>query len=173
VNVPRLATLADYRWLYENGYMPDGMKCAREILPDIIDRCPATFLDYGCGRGHLVNHINTKTSGKAWGYDPGLGRNMLSSEYDYVISCDVLEHIHESKIDRVLVEMRDLATYGFIFTIANMSDVHTVDGEKVELHLIQEDAGWWGERIRNVAHRSEMMIRPLGRDRFAIVVDFA
>lgn len=172
--MPRPASLSDYRWLYKNEYMPDGLKCAREIMPDIIDRCPATFLDYGCGRGHLVDHINSRTSGHATGYDPGNGRHLLDGTYDYVISCDVLEHIPLPDIDGTLALMRDISEYGMLLTIANMSDVHPVNGEPVELHLIQEDAGWWGEKIRSHCRKSHLEIRPICKngDRFAIIVDY-
>jgi len=93
----RPATLADYRWLYANGYMPDGLKCARDVMADIVDRCPASFFDYGCGRGDLVRWINEKTRGSANGYDAAYGGAEWGGQFvDYALCFDVLEHLNEA-----------------------------------------------------------------------------
>jgi len=175
----RDATLKDYRWLYANGYMTDGMKCARAIMLDIVERCPGTFLDYGCGRGQLVAWINQKTRGFSFGYDPASNiaatREPLSptTRVDWVISCDVLEHIERDDVSAALQWMRDHANKGLLLTIANMSDVHEVNGDPVELHLIREPAEWWVDRIRQHWPACRVEHRRICKDRFVLIVEFA
>jgi len=172
----RSATLSDYRWLYDHGYMPDGLKCARAILPDIVAKGPATFLDWGCGRGELVDYINADTLGAAHGCDPATSypSPFVGNTWDWIISCDVLEHIPEDEIDATLRDMRLFATKGLLLTIANMSDVHAVNGEQVELHLIQEPMPWWTEKLREHFPTATIRGRHIEADssRFAIVVEF-
>jgi hypothetical protein len=172
----RLATLPDYTWLYSHGYMPDGLACARAIIPDIVERCPATFLDYGCGRGDLVRWINSKTTGSALGFDPATDWNVarMKGESAWIISCDVLEHIPADEIDDTLKMLGAWAANGLLLTIANMSDVHLINGEQVELHLIQEPMPWWTDKLREHFPAATIKGRPIDAkgDRFAIVVEF-
>lgn len=171
----RNATLSDYRWLYANGYMPDGLKCADGIMLEIVKRCPGTFLDYGCGRGQLVDLINRGTSGHAIGWDPATDEPMPTVLADWVVTCDVLEHIPRDDIGQVLATIVKIARKGIIATVANMRDAHHVSGEQVELHLIQEPLEWWIDRLRNAAPGAHVRGKYLdgGSARFAIVVDFA
>lgn len=168
----REATIDDYRWLYAHGYMSDGLKCARAIMLDIVDRCPGTFLDYGCGRGDLVRWINEKTRGHAIGWDPAGIEPFPTCSPDWIISCDVLEHIPRADIYSALRELCNGAHKGLILTIANMSDVHSVNGEEVQLHLIQEPALWWTGAINQCQPGCKFTHRAICKDRFAIVVDF-
>jgi hypothetical protein len=176
----RSATIEDYRWLYAHGYMPVGLKCARAIALDIVDRCPATFLDYGCGRGQLVTFINHKTRGFAFGYDPASDIAMTSDplsptiRVDWIISCDVLEHIQPGELSEVMEWMGGHASKGLLLTIANMPDPHEVNGELVELHLIQEPMTWWTEKLREHFPTATIKGRHVldDKSRFAIVVEF-
>lgn len=172
---PRPAMISDYQWLYHHGYMTDGIKCAEDILIDIVDRCPARFLDYGCGRGQLVRWINKHTAGRADGIDPGEGSHNkaidLNDRYDYIISCDVLEHIPQHTIAVALNTMRRITKRGLLLTIANMSDVHRVNGEEVELHLIQQPYTWWVDQIKAVFPTATIGHRPINRDRFTFIVE--
>ncbi len=171
----RLATLADYRWLYDHGYMPDGLACARAVMLEIVERCPATFLDYGGGRGDLCQWINKHTRGICWWWDPavGMGIGPGDARADYVIACDVLEHVPPDELAATLRELDRLSMRGLLLTIANMPDVVPINGEQVELHAIQKPAEWWMEKLR-AAWPGETIIthRPIERDRFAIIVDF-
>lgn len=167
----RHATIEDYRWLYAHGYMPDGLKCARAIMLDIVERCPGTFLDFGCGRGDLVRWINRKTQGHAVGWDPASIEQFPACQPDWIISCDVLEHIPRADIDRALSDLR--ARLGLLLTIANMPDPHEVNGEPVELHLIQEPADWWIERIKQQWPTCHVEHRVICNERFALIVEFA
>jgi hypothetical protein len=171
---PRPATIDDYRWLYAHGYMPDGLKCSQEIMLDIIKRCPATFLDYGCGRGELVRLLSdTIVDSQFYGYDPALDfKGLPFGKCDWLISCDVLEHIPEPDLDALFKQWALITNFGLLLTIANMSDVHTVNGEQVELHLIQKPATWWIDRLRQVWPFADCHHRTINIHRFALIVEF-
>ena len=169
----REATVEDYRWLYAHGYMPDGLKCADGIMHDIVKRCPGTFLDYGCGRGQLVDLINKGTTGHAIGWDPYTGEQFPAVHPDWIISCDVLEHIPKDQIGATLSDFARIARLGLLLTIANMSDVHEVNGEPVELHLIREPAEWWIDRIKQHWPTCHVEHRKIDCHRFVLIVEFA
>lgn len=166
----RDATIDDYKWLYANSiYMHDGLKCAYAIMPFIKENIQDTFLDYGCGRGQLVDWINQQ-GGDAVGFDPALGGELRLS--DWVISCDVLEHIHKRHVTETLKALRAHARKGLILTIANMSDPCRVRDEEVELHLIQEPASWWIDRIITTFQDIKLKYDVINSDRFAFIVIF-
>lgn len=175
----RAAVWSDYQTLYAGDYMSDGLKCAHDILLDIVERCPASFLDYGCGRGLLMEWINRHTTGFACGIDvagpigPGeLGAHTARGGYDYVIACDVLEHLAEENLAAELAQFRTSAKRGALLTIANMSDIHQIKGEDVELHLIQRPGEWWAERLGQAWPGARIVHRPINKDRFAFIVEF-
>ena len=171
----RPAAIADYsRLLMDRNYLPDALQCARAIVYDIVSRCPCTFLDYGCGRGQLVDWINSKTKGHATGWDPARGGPRPTIEPDWIISCDVLEHIPEDDIPAVLDWMHEHARRGLLLTIANMSDVAKIDGEDVQLHLIRQNMNWWTELMHDRWPGALIEARLIcaNGDRFAIIVEF-
>ncbi len=174
--MPRPATLADYRWLYANGYMADGLKCARAIMLDIVERCPATFVDFGGGRGDLSGWIMSKTAGKCAYWDPAIcGSPIIPRAHaEWVISCDVLEHIPRHEIEETLSAIKNMAERGLLLTIANMSDIHPINGEEVELHLIQEPMSWWTDLLHEMFPKAKIEGRAITakEDRFAIIVEF-
>lgn len=172
----RPATLDDYRWLYDHGYMPDGLKCAREMLPDIVERAGdgRIFLDYGCGRGFLTEWLINRCRGIMRKWDPARGEEDCPYHYaDWVTCFDVLEHIPEAQLHHVLNHIRKIASKGVILAVANMSDVHMVDGEPVELHEIQQPCHWWEGALRLVfpQHQWALIHRHFGHDqRFGFIL---
>ncbi|MFA7188430.1 MAG: class I SAM-dependent methyltransferase, partial [Alphaproteobacteria bacterium] len=80
-----------------------------KYLPEIslmIDYLkPKTILDYGCGKGVLVDLLSRKYPDiKVYGYDPSVpGKNKLpKGKIDLVINTDVLEHIPSEILPSVL-----------------------------------------------------------------------
>jgi hypothetical protein len=98
----------------------------------------------------------------------------MKGESAWIISCDVLEHIPADEIDDTLKMLGAWAANGLLLTIANMSDVHLINGEQVELHLIQEPMPWWTDKLREHFPAATIKGRPIDAkgDRFAIVVEF-
>lgn len=172
----RDATPDDYKWLYANtDYMHDGLKCARPIMVDIVERCPAMFIDYGSGRGHLVEWINRHTNGKAIEYDP-VKHVSCNSSANYITCCDVLEHIALGDLSGVLHDIIKKATNGCLFTIANMSDIHMVNGEQVQLHLIRQDCHWWERElmvaVKQCGKEAHLVCQRINSQQFSIIMEF-
>jgi 2-polyprenyl-3-methyl-5-hydroxy-6-metoxy-1,4-benzoquinol methylase len=73
-----------------------------------------------------------------------------SCVFDAVVSFDVLEHLPEVDLDQVLLKAAALAPRACL-VVANLRDVHRLpDGSEVDLHLIQQPASWWAERVGRV-----------------------
>ena len=110
---------------------------------------PQSILDFGCGKGALLQTLEEKYPHINFiGYDPAvLDYNTLPTQkFDVVFCNDVLEHVEPLYIDKVL---------NFIQTHSNKYvwlRIDTQPATKVLLdgrnaHLIIEDEEWWRERL--------------------------
>jgi hypothetical protein len=127
-----------------------------------------SVLEFGCGRGELAKHMNA------------LGYMWASTEFVPIeclrylrnattVSIDVMEHTAESGLDRFLSTLLPFANK-HVWAIANMSDVHDVNGEQVELHTIQQPAEWWIDRIRRY-WPGKITHEVINCDRFLLVME--
>ena len=74
---------------------------------------PSTCLDYGCGKGVILSHLNEKFPDTEFiGYDPALPMwaNKPKNKFDMVFSNDVLEHIEPNYLKEVLQDIDNYAT---------------------------------------------------------------
>ena len=116
-----------------------------------------TCLDVGCGRGHYLRYL-LKRGYKVHGLEPSqylIDKDLkglpvthgdidsLKGKYDALFAMDVLEHIAHEDIDNCLLKLKKHASK-FLYGIANHPDIW----EGVELHLIQEPASWWLEKLK-------------------------
>jgi len=109
---------------------------------------PKTFLDYGCGKGGLVNTLNDITPNSCVGYDPGYPEyaNEPSAPAEMLISTDVLEHIEPEYIENVLQHIDSLFTRVAYLLIATCpAKKRLPDGRNA--HLIQQEPDWWRPRL--------------------------
>lgn len=105
---------------------------------------PETFLDYGCGKGGLVNTLNDMSPNSCVGYDPGYAEYAVepNGPAEMLISTDVLEHIEPEYIDNVLQHIDSLFTRVAYLLIATCPAKKSLpDGRNA--HLIQEEPDWW------------------------------
>lgn len=119
-----------------------------------------TLLDYGCGKGYqyLVRRVHER-----WGnilptcYDVGVRQLAERPEgiFDGVICTDMLEHIEETDVPRIL---DDLLHYAGKFMVLGIScrpeqnDVKKLsDGRGV--HICVREPSWWSSRIREAVAR--------------------
>jgi len=103
-----------YNWGITAGkYAGDSIIALLKFYPEI-----KTILDYGCGKGSLKPFIEEAgITGKKWTmYDPGVPKfsNEPTGQYDLVITTDVLEHVEEIMLNKVLANLRSL-TGRFLF----------------------------------------------------------
>lgn len=98
----------NYKWGYTGG------KYAGETVYNLLKEFPEvkTILDYGCGDGSLKKWIEDKgITDKKWTlYDPGIPefKEPPKGKFDLVITTDVLEHVEEIMLNKVLENLRNL-----------------------------------------------------------------
>jgi SAM-dependent methyltransferase len=75
-------------------------------------------LDFGCGPGPVISTILKDKDVEIFEYDPIFknDKSLLSREYDFIISTEVIEHIYESKKDfeLILSLLRPLGALGLM-----------------------------------------------------------
>jgi len=185
--MPRPATAADYAWLYGHAKYMEHKDCFRDheaLLRQAI--AGKSVLDIGTGAGRFPAWCRANGASHAMGVDPAAmavdayfdERDMVrqgsavalpfqSRCFDLVCSFDVLEHIEPDNIDRAMAEHFRVASERVIVSIANMPDQHMVNGELVELHLIQQPAEWWADLIaRTVPGARSVRLLPVCPVRF-------
>ena len=95
-------------------------KYAGETIVQLLKFYPeiGTILDYGCGEGTLKDFVEEAgITDKKWTmYDPGMAKftDVPTDKYDLVITTDVLEHVEEIMLNKVLAHLRSL-TGRFLF----------------------------------------------------------
>lgn len=109
-----------------------------------------TLLDYGTGKGKLVEHLKESLPGsiKVDGYDPAVEEYSLHPEdpYNIVVCLDVLEHIEIDSIDAVLNDIRRL-TSNFCYLVIDMQPAvkKLQDGRNAHILLAPHD--WWVSKL--------------------------
>lgn len=104
-----------------------------------------TALDFGCGKGNLINKIKQYCGARVYGYDPAVHKyndsSLLENKYDLLIANDVLEHLHP---DEYLNELEKIITLSslFFFNISCRPATHKLpSGENC--HTIIQTPEWW------------------------------
>jgi 2-polyprenyl-3-methyl-5-hydroxy-6-metoxy-1,4-benzoquinol methylase len=110
---------------------------------------PLSVLDYGCGKGKLVDSLRKKYPAlKVRGFDPAVPAfNVKPLPMDLVTCTDVLEHVEPEYIDAVLQDIRNLARVGVVLVVACRPAKKTLpDGSNA--HRIVETPMWWYKKLR-------------------------
>jgi hypothetical protein len=106
---------------------------------------PSNCLDYGCGKGVILSHLNEKFPNTEFiGYDPALPMwdNKPTNKFDMVFSNDVLEHIEPNFINSVLQDIDQYATkYIWLRIDTHPARKELSDGRNA--HLIIQNESWW------------------------------
>jgi hypothetical protein len=106
---------------------------------------PSNCLDYGCGKGVILSHLNEKFPNTEFiGYDPALPMwdNKPTNKFDMVFSNDVLEHIEPNFINSVLQDIDQYATkYIWLRIDTQHARKELYDGRNA--HLIIQNESWW------------------------------
>lgn len=134
------------------GYGGRGDKWAETVLALIQQYQASSVLDYGCGQGSLRRAImETQPPGLRFSeYDPAImGKDMMPTFADLVVSTDVLEHIEPERLDAVLVHLKLLARK-VVFAVISLKDSNKVLADGRNAHLIIRPANWWKKRIEAI-----------------------
>lgn len=147
-----------YLWIYgESGSRSYGKRNhGRGAYDLILDANPASLLDVGCGKGHLVEWAKERgivAVGLDFASGYGVQADLLNmpfedNSFSIVTSFDVLEHIEPENLRQALNEMYRVAKFGWILSIGyGPSRIKTPDGF-MQLHMITtKDKSWWAKII--------------------------
>ena len=108
------ATLLYLREIHGVGWGITGGKYAGDSVVELLQEHPEiqTILDYGCGSGSLQKWVEDKgITDRQWTlYDPGVPKYKQKpvGRFDLVITTDVLEHVEEITLNRVLDHLHKL-----------------------------------------------------------------
>lgn len=117
-----------------------------------------TILDYGCGCGLFKPWMEVHNPGYiVEEYDPGIpGKDALPQPADFVVCCDVLEHVEPDKLENVLKHIKSVATKGAYLVVALfVSKLELPDGRQA--HLIVNPGKWWINQISKVFDNVEVV----------------
>lgn len=111
---------------------------------------PSTGLDYGCGKGTILEHLQNTYKDTVWqGYDPAVKKfkNIKLSKYDVVFSNDVLEHIEPQYVDNVLQHMNKLSNK-YLWLRIDTEPARKILKDGRNAHICLESKEWWEEKIK-------------------------
>lgn len=170
-----LYKIAHEHGLRQQGVIPqktfDGRSLLKE-LPKIKNLVQLTgsvsLLDYGCGKARFHHERNfTLPTGEVAAslqeylgvsaiglYDPGVPdySRLPETEFDGVISTDVLEHCPEVDIPWILDEIFGFAKKFIFANVASFPASKFLDnGENA--HCTQQPPEWWGRQITELSKR--------------------
>ena len=108
-----------------------------------------TILDYGCANGKFKVYMNKKKPEfTVYEYDPGIpGKDNLPSPADFLVCCDVMEHIETDYLDSVMNHLKGLTIKGGFFNISTKEAI-TILSDGSNAHKIVETGEWWIELFK-------------------------
>jgi len=140
--------------MHESGKFNNGAKQVKLVRPFLEQYKPRTLLDYGCGKGALIEQISLEYPGTiCQGYDPGSPQfwDMPSGTFDAVISTDALEHIEPEYLSATLKLMfGKMERCGFFRIACHPAKKYLPDGRNC--HLIVESPDWWRQQVQQATN---------------------
>ena len=108
-----------------------------------------TILDYGCANGKFKVYMNKKKPEfTVYEYDPGIPeKDNLPSPADFLVCCDVMEHIEPDYLDSVMNHLKGLTIKGGFFNISTKEAI-TILSDGSNAHKIVETGEWWIELFK-------------------------
>lgn len=150
--------IEQYKELHKTEYTYSATNLHKESISQFLQRekCE-TILDYGCGKAVQYSKENIHND-YFFGimpslYDPAVEEYSILPEgkFDAVISTDVLEHIEEQDLDKVLEEIYSKATKFVYLGICNSPALAILpDGRNA--HVTQKPLEWWKEKVQRHAN---------------------
>lgn len=124
-------------------------KMPRHLFNFILNNSPQTILDFGCGKGKLIETLKVQFPDKEiTGYDPAnpeFDHSIDDKFYDLIYSSDVLEHVEPEFIDQTLAYLSTKSKY--IYHLIALSPAKLILPDGRNAHLIQETPEWWKQKF--------------------------
>lgn len=115
-----------------------------------VERQIKTILDYGCGKGGLVDLLKEIPDNllEINGYDPCVEQFSQKpiKKYDLVTCIDVLEHIDRENITEVLKNIKGI-TDGVFLYIIDMIPARKILEDGRNAHVLLAPPDWWCQQI--------------------------
>ena len=127
-----------------------GAKKLKLVEPFLEKYKPNSLIDFGCGKGGLINAIKDKYKINVSGYDPGVDEfsSWPARASDVVISTDALEHVELALLEKTLMGINELFTVSAFLLIACYPAKKSLPNGR-NAHLIVESPEWWRTTILN------------------------
>lgn len=126
-----------------------------EMAPEIRKHCDSqgitTVLDYGCGSSHGIREWAKQYS---WPvalseYDPAvLGYDLKPKAAELVVCIDVMEHVEEQFVERVLDHIQDLSQRQAWFRISLAPAQRTLKLTGQNAHITLHTHTWWLTKLQ-------------------------
>ena len=151
----------EYQLIHDTQKQGAQMMIGEQIVYHVWDIQKLTFehpgttmLDFGCGKcyGYKVKRIN-----KLWDckeillHDIGIeeySRKPKQSEFQSVVSVDVLEHIHEDQIDDIFKYWYHRNSQ-FVFATIAAYPARAELSDGINAHVNQNEWAWWQKKIKS------------------------
>jgi 2-polyprenyl-3-methyl-5-hydroxy-6-metoxy-1,4-benzoquinol methylase len=103
-----------------------------------------TILDYGCANGKFKVYMDKhKPQYTVYEYDPGIrGKDQLPDSADFVVCCDVMEHVEPDLLPNVMNHLQGLVLKGGFFNISTKEAI-TFLSDGTNAHKIVKGSDWW------------------------------
>jgi len=141
--------IEQYRQLHASTrYGATSVKNLRFLRPEIRLLGPRSILDYGCGQSMLLEELNLGYPVVLYRYDPAIPAIATppAERVDLLINIDVLEHIPEPDLDRVVAHMASLCRNAIIIVDTEPAGTFLPNGENA--HCTLHPRGWWADYLR-------------------------
>lgn len=112
-----------------------------------------SLIDYGCGKGeaymvHQVHLVEGWPPARPWMYDPAVPEfaHKPNQKADGVLCVDVLEHVAEEDVPRVIAELFSLARKFVFVTVATKPAKKFLPSGR-NCHVTIKPHNWWLDKI--------------------------
>lgn len=131
--------------LWGFGHSVDRFRHYQDLLKKLEVK---TILDYGCASGKFkVFMTEQHPTYEVFEYDPGVkGKDGPPNPADFVVCCDVMEHVEYEFLDEVLKHLKSLTLKGGYFNISTVL-AYTILSDGSNAHKIVESGEWWVEKF--------------------------
>jgi trans-aconitate methyltransferase len=149
-----------YKQLHQidESYGSTSLKFIDEVSVMIEYLNPKSILDYGCGKGTLIDEIQKRYPEiQCHKYDPSIPEydTIPVSQADMVLNTDVLEHIPVDDIDEVLKNISSITQNVYFNLHHGRASTILPNGENA--HCTVRSPNWYGKKLKQYFGHVELL----------------